>query len=281
MHCESGEGQIASCRWNSASSEYGDREEVIKKKLYEAKVCVKPWMNFKWLHEFIPASDDAPTILPQILVAKKDVRTTSISQLLPAIPENKAYIQQMTKNAHGKSTRRLVLDSAFGYYYNQTNGLHCDSDSGFKYSDSIVSAAFSFGRRDFYALFVEEGLDLSSIHRKKYEMHASSYQRDIASAQQVAKENGALEDCTRVSQTVASFESRSDWMLDSASGYYYNQTNGLHYDSDSGFKYSESIAALSFGRRDFYALFVEEGLDLSSIHRKMEARKSFQKKPKV
>ncbi|KAF2582869.1 hypothetical protein F2Q68_00003438 [Brassica cretica] len=97
MHCESGEGQIASCRWNSASSEYGDREEVIKKKPYEAKVCVKPWMNFKWLHEFIPASDDAPTILPQILVAKKDVRTTSISQLLPAIPENKAYIQQMTK----------------------------------------------------------------------------------------------------------------------------------------------------------------------------------------
>ncbi|KAF3546851.1 hypothetical protein DY000_02005020 [Brassica cretica] len=38
MHCESGEGQIASCRWNSASSEYGDREEVIKKKPYEAKV---------------------------------------------------------------------------------------------------------------------------------------------------------------------------------------------------------------------------------------------------
>ncbi|CAF1709540.1 unnamed protein product [Brassica oleracea] len=98
-----------------------------------------------------------------------------------------------------------------------------------------------------------------------YEMHASSYQRDIATAQQVAKENGALEDCTR------------DWMLDSASGYYYNQTNGLHYDSDSGFKYSESIAALSFGRRDFYALFIEEGLDLSSIHRKTEARKSFQK----
>ncbi|CAN7079035.1 unnamed protein product [Brassica oleracea var. botrytis] len=29
-------------------------------------------------------------------------------------------------------------------------------------------------------------------------MHASSYQRDIASAQQVAKENGALEDCTHV-----------------------------------------------------------------------------------
>ncbi|KAL0657458.1 hypothetical protein Bca4012_078043 [Brassica carinata] len=104
-------------------------------------------------------------------------------------------------------------------------------------------------------------------------MHASSYQRDIASAQQVAKENGALEDCTRGNVDIAA----TDWMLDSASGYYYNQTNGLHYDSDSGFKYSESIAALSFGRRDFYALFVEEGLDLSSIHRKMEARKSFQK----
>ncbi|KAG2240774.1 hypothetical protein Bca52824_090519 [Brassica carinata] len=161
----------------------------------------------------------------------KEVRTTSISPLFPAIPENKSYIQQMTKSAHGKSTRRCVR------------------------------CAISYNlKQDWY-----------------YEMHASSYQRDIATAQQVAKENGALEDCTRVSQTVASFESRLDWMLDSASGYYYNQTNGLHYDSDSGFKYSDSIAALSFGRRDFYALFVEEGLDLSSIHRKTEARKSFQK----
>ncbi|CAF1896533.1 unnamed protein product [Brassica napus] len=36
----------------------------------------------------------------------------------------------------------------------------------------------------------------------QYEMHASSYQRD----------------CLR------------NWMLDSASGYFYNQTNGLHYE---------------------------------------------------
>ncbi|VYS48596.1 unnamed protein product [Arabidopsis thaliana] len=56
-----------------------------------------------------------------------------------------------------------------------------------------------------------------------------SYQKDIATAQQVAKANGAPEDGT------------SDWMLDSASGYYYNQTNGLHYDSQSGFYYSDSI----------------------------------------
>ncbi|KAJ4905832.1 Uncharacterized protein Rs2_09490 [Raphanus sativus] len=33
----------------------------------------------------------------------------------------------------------------------------------------------------------------------------------------------------------------SDWVLDTASGYYYNQTNGLHYDSKSGFYYSDSI----------------------------------------
>ncbi|CAN7108629.1 unnamed protein product [Brassica rapa subsp. narinosa] len=36
----------------------------------------------------------------------------------------------------------------------------------------------------------------------QYEMHASSYQRDCS----------------------------CDWMLDSASGYSYNQTNGLHYE---------------------------------------------------
>ncbi|CAD5315053.1 unnamed protein product [Arabidopsis thaliana] len=89
-----------------------------------------------------------------------------------------------------------------------------------------------------------------------------SYQKDIATAQQVAKANGAPEDglllsfgsvcyrlnitevveeSSRKSETVASFESLSDWMLDSASGYYYNQTNGLHYDSQSGFYYSDSI----------------------------------------
>ncbi|XP_010461800.1 PREDICTED: zinc finger protein ZOP1 isoform X1 [Camelina sativa] len=56
-----------------------------------------------------------------------------------------------------------------------------------------------------------------------------SYQKDIATAQQVAKANGAPEDGT------------AGWMLDSASGYYYNQTNGLHYDSKSGFYYSDSI----------------------------------------
>lgn len=33
----------------------------------------------------------------------------------------------------------------------------------------------------------------------------------------------------------------ADWVLDAASGYYYNQINGLHYDSKSGFYYSDSI----------------------------------------
>ncbi|WZZ43337.1 hypothetical protein YC2023_039596 [Brassica napus] len=175
MHCESGEGQIASCRWNSASSEYGDREEVIKKKLYEAKVCVKPWMNFKWLHEFIPASDDAPTILPQILVAKKDVRTTSISQLLPAIPENKAYIQQMTKNAHGKSTRRRWTPAM------TTRG--CIESDFETVADFLMSSQSLKPSLEAFAF--------------QYEMHASSYQINIATAQQVAKENSPPEDCTR------------------------------------------------------------------------------------
>ncbi|KFK35998.1 hypothetical protein AALP_AA4G064600 [Arabis alpina] len=56
-----------------------------------------------------------------------------------------------------------------------------------------------------------------------------SYQKDMATAHEVAKANGAPEDGTR------------DWTLDAASGYYYNQTNGLHYDSKSGFYYSDSI----------------------------------------
>ncbi|KAJ4917591.1 C2H2 and C2HC zinc fingers superfamily protein [Raphanus sativus] len=56
-----------------------------------------------------------------------------------------------------------------------------------------------------------------------------SYQKDIATAHEVAKANGAPEDGTH------------DWVLDAASGYYYNQINGLHYDSKSGFYYSDSI----------------------------------------
>ncbi|WZZ20708.1 hypothetical protein YC2023_122095 [Brassica napus] len=65
----------------------------------------------------------------------------------------------------------------------------------------------------------------------QYEMHAYSYQRD----------------CTL------------EWTLDSASGYYYNQTN-----------VSPVSATLSVGRQELYALFVEETLDLSSIHSLME-----------
>ncbi|XP_048629452.1 cysteine proteinase inhibitor 6-like [Brassica napus] len=48
--------------------------EAGKKKLYEAKVWVKPWLNFKELQEFKPASDDgAPstTITPSDLGCKK------------------------------------------------------------------------------------------------------------------------------------------------------------------------------------------------------------------
>ncbi|KAL0645858.1 hypothetical protein Bca4012_044149 [Brassica carinata] len=95
----------------------------------------------------------------------------------------------------------------------------------------------------------------------QYEMHASSYQRDCILAEP--------------SNILASFESLSDWTLDSASGYYYNQTNGLHYKLDSRFNYSDSIVKenVALGnqvKRELYALFVEETLDLRSIHSLME-----------
>ncbi|RVW96984.1 Cysteine proteinase inhibitor 6 [Vitis vinifera] len=48
--------------------------EVIdagRKKLYEAKVWVKPWMNFKELQEFKHAGD-VPTLTPSDLGVKKD-----------------------------------------------------------------------------------------------------------------------------------------------------------------------------------------------------------------
>ncbi|KAG2242051.1 hypothetical protein Bca52824_096107 [Brassica carinata] len=57
-----------------------------------------------------------------------------------------------------------------------------------------------------------------------------SYQKDIATAHEVAKANGA----PRMVHAV-------NWVLDAASGYYYNQINGLHYDSKSGFYYTDSI----------------------------------------
>ncbi|KAF3511428.1 hypothetical protein F2Q69_00010051 [Brassica cretica] len=43
------------------------------------------------------------------------------------------------------------------------------------------------------------------------------------------------------------------------------------------YRVSPVSAALSVGRREFYVLFVEECFDLSSIHRKKEAKKSFEK----
>ncbi|RZC45567.1 hypothetical protein C5167_038510 [Papaver somniferum] len=33
----------------------------------------------------------------------------------------------------------------------------------------------------------------------------------------------------------------ADWVLDSVSGYYYNQLNGYYYDPNSGFYYSDAI----------------------------------------
>ncbi|KAF5176295.1 Cysteine proteinase inhibitor [Thalictrum thalictroides] len=46
--------------------------EAGKKKIYEAKVWVKPWMNFKELTEFKHAGDSTPDVTPSDLGVKQD-----------------------------------------------------------------------------------------------------------------------------------------------------------------------------------------------------------------
>lgn len=56
--------------------------EVIdagKKKIYEAKVWVKPWMNFKELQEFKHAGDSPPAFTPSDLGVKKGRQYSFIS----------------------------------------------------------------------------------------------------------------------------------------------------------------------------------------------------------
>lgn len=43
---------------------------LLGKKLYEAKVLVKPWLNFKELHELKRVCDDDPTITPSYFCCK-------------------------------------------------------------------------------------------------------------------------------------------------------------------------------------------------------------------
>lgn len=45
--------------------------EAGKKKLYEAKVWVKPWLNFRELEEFTPASHSSCSITPADLGVKR------------------------------------------------------------------------------------------------------------------------------------------------------------------------------------------------------------------
>lgn len=52
--------------------------EAGEKKLYEAKVWVKPWLNFKELQEFKPASD-APAITPSDLGWKKGMNMSRVT----------------------------------------------------------------------------------------------------------------------------------------------------------------------------------------------------------
>ncbi|KAG9454802.1 hypothetical protein H6P81_007706 [Aristolochia fimbriata] len=67
--------------------------EAGKKKLYEAKVWVKPWMNFKELQEFKPAGDSS--ITPADLGAKKDDHGTGWQ----TVPAHDPVIQDAANHA--------------------------------------------------------------------------------------------------------------------------------------------------------------------------------------
>ncbi|WZZ08148.1 hypothetical protein YC2023_094069 [Brassica napus] len=171
-----------------------------------------------------------------------------------AIQENKAYIEQIKKNSQ-------VLTSAL-----------------LRRKCRLVT-----GGTDNH-LLLWDLTPLGTAHASmQYDMHASSFQRDITTSQQGAKTNGAPEYCTRVSSPVSQTEPllghsqmkhtlrlKKTWQEATKSSVP-RMVGNLVY------RVSPVSAALSVGRREFYVLFVEEGLDFSSIHRKKEARKSFEK----
>ncbi|CAH2053901.1 unnamed protein product [Thlaspi arvense] len=82
--------------------------EAGKKKLYEAKVWVKPWLNFKELQEFKPASD-APAITPSDLGCKKGEHGSGWRQ----VPGDDPEVQHVAE--HAVKTIQQRSNSLFPY----------------------------------------------------------------------------------------------------------------------------------------------------------------------
>ncbi|OMO86051.1 Proteinase inhibitor I25, cystatin [Corchorus olitorius] len=66
-----------------------------KKKLYEAKVWVKPWLNFKELQEFKHAGDCSPSFTASDLGVKKDAHGPG----LQAVPTHDPVVQDAANHA--------------------------------------------------------------------------------------------------------------------------------------------------------------------------------------
>ncbi|KAF5952421.1 hypothetical protein HYC85_010365 [Camellia sinensis] len=82
-----------------------------KKKLYEAKVWVKPWMNFKELQEFKHAGDvgDTPALTPSDLGVKKDGHSPGWQ----AVPTHDPVVQDAAH--HAVKTIQQRSNSLFPY----------------------------------------------------------------------------------------------------------------------------------------------------------------------
>lgn len=69
--------------------------EAGEKKIYEAKVWVKPWMDFKELQEFKPAGDDASLFTSADLGVKKDGHKPG----LQSVPTHDPQVQDAANHA--------------------------------------------------------------------------------------------------------------------------------------------------------------------------------------
>ncbi|KAG2291998.1 hypothetical protein Bca52824_038667 [Brassica carinata] len=117
-------------------------------------------------------------------------------------------------------------------------------------------------------------------------MHASIYQRDIETAHQVSKANGDPAVTKRLpllshSQLLLLPDQWSGTMtqiLDSITDVrIHKMKHTLRLKKTWQEATNPISAALSVGRKEFYALFIHEDLYLSSIPWKKEAMKSFEK----
>ncbi|KAG7581677.1 Cystatin domain [Arabidopsis suecica] len=82
--------------------------EAGEKKLYEAKVWVKSWLNFKELQEFKPASD-APAITPSDLGCKQDEHESGWRE----VPGDDPEVQHVAE--HAVKTIQQRSNSLFPY----------------------------------------------------------------------------------------------------------------------------------------------------------------------